>query len=234
MPDSPICKVCRQVLTGLDSVFDESGAGIVVTKCPRCHSIGHHIDAVSLAAFEKHANVLNDVKQSLSLIGPAVAAAGVWDLMVAYDTFKKVLRNTLRLQERQMSPLYNPFYSSGAKEASVKKQADDWADNHAFKPREEVEHVTNPNPVHFEDPENAKEVKVALSQVQEFLSAIIPHVVSYAMEKQDAEVLKALGHLGTVIREARKTWRMAREIEEQEYDRTYLAHPSADLSQFTQ
>jgi hypothetical protein len=120
------------------------------------------------------------------------------------------------------------------KKASLTKKADDWADNNAFKPREEIEHQTNPNPVHFEQEEDAREVKVALSQIQDFLQAVVPHVIQYAMEKQDKEVLKALGHLGTVIREARKTWRLAREQEESEYSRTYLAHPSTDLSDMIQ
>ena len=76
--------------------------------------------------------------------------------------------------------------------------------------------------------------RINLSQIQDFLHSVIPHVVAYAMEKKDAEVLRALGHLGTVIREARKSWRMAQELQTEEYNRTYLASPSTDLSDFIQ
>lgn len=339
--EAPICKVCNQTLTGLDAVFSDSGAGVVVTKCPRCHCLSHHLDTQRINCFAKQAGMADELKQALVQIGPAVAALGVWDVAVAYDTFKKVLRNTLRLQDRQMSPGYNPFYASGAAveesyegeeghrqhirevvqgtylepvaeslmreqdafsvaaglyhylnhyhggmsseeyrmlskleyspgmgekdlgedlpegdeseqdltayrafeaagkaargtTASLTKKADDWADNYAIKPREEIEHTTNPAPRHFQDDEDSQEVKVALSQVQDFLQKIIPHVVAYALEKQDGEVLQALGHLGTVIREARKAWRMAYEIEEQQYNKTYLANSGADVEQMSQ
>jgi hypothetical protein len=200
MVDAPLCKVCSQTLTGLDTVFDDSGAGVVVTRCPRCHNYSHHLDMVAISAFRKQAGVLDGVGRALKEIGPAVAAAGIWDLMVAYDTFKKVLKNTVRLQEKQ-SPLYNPFWATGHRElnkaASVQKKADEEGfsdENHAYKPSEDqnVESFANPGTFHFEDEEDAREVKVALSEIQNFLQAVIPHVVAYAMEKQDPEVLRAL------------------------------------------
>lgn len=306
--NSPICKVCSQVLTGMDTIFNDSGAGVILAKCPRCHNTSHHLDEVAIAAFNKHAGMLDGISDSLKQIAPAVAAAGVWDLMVAYDTFKKVLKNTLRMQERS-SPLYNPFWATGAKTAeteperdlicpkcgacecctnhapdcpignpktagrdaescincgfvydlkvdypegkcpdcdtskktsALKKKADDEEgfseENHSYMPKDDDQSETaNPSPFHFEDnAADAAEVKIALSQIQDFLHSVIPHVVAYAMEKKDAEVLRALGHLGTVIREARKSWRMAQELQTEEYNRTYLASPSTDLSDFIQ
>src|SRR5579883_717779 len=99
-------------------VFDDSGAGIVVTRCPRCHHVGYHLDSLAIKTFQKEAGLLDELKKSLRDIGPAVMAVGVWDLMDAYSQFKKVLNSTLRQQRRQESPLYNPVYASGKKLAA--------------------------------------------------------------------------------------------------------------------
>jgi len=221
--DSPICKQCRQNLTGFDTVFNDSGAGIMVTRCPRCHHLSHHLDALSIETFSKQAGTMDAIKDALYQLGPAVATIGVWDLMVAYNTFKKVMDNTYRLQQRQSSPLYNPMYALSEKDQQITKKADeDWVDNNAIKPRDEPEAVFHPNPNYTSEPEKQEEIKVALNEVTDFLTKVIPHAVAYAVDKQDVDVLKALGHLGNVIREARKAYRVAREQDDKDYGRSYL------------
>ena len=216
--DTPICKMCRQNLTGFDTVFNDSGAGIVVTRCPRCHHLSHHLDQGAIELFNKQAGALDAIKDALMSVGPAVATMGIWDLLVAYNTFKKVMDNTLRIQRQQQSLTYDPMYASG----NLTKKADDDADNSAIKPRDDVESVMHPNPNYLADPEKMEEIKVSLDEVTDFLQKIIPTAVSYAIERQDVDVLKALGRLGNVIREARKSYRLAREQDDRTYDRTYL------------
>ena len=226
MNDSPFCKNCRQALTGFDCIFKDSGAGVMVTKCSRCHFISHHLDRVTLDSFSKHASGLDAVRDALGEIGPLVAGMGIWDMAVAYQTFKKVMDNTLRLQERQKSQLYSPFYASGELEKKAGGEDSGEGEGGPFQHHEQSEGIiSNPNPLHYEDAEKGEEIKIAISQIQEFLQKVIPHVVAYAVDHQDGEILKALGELGTTIREARKVWRISREQEGRDYGRSYIAEP---------
>lgn len=200
----------------------------MVTRCARCHHISHHLDQVTLDTFTKHASGLNAIKDALGDIGPLIAGLGLWDMTVAYQTFKKVMDNTLRLQERQKSQLYSPFYASGelAKKADGEDAHQGEGEGGPFQHHEQSEGIiSNPNPLHYEDQEKGEEIKIALSQIQDFLQRVIPHVVAYAVDRQDGEILKALGELGNTIREARKVWRISREQEGKDYGRSYISEP---------
>lgn len=64
-------------------------------------------DTIKEAVLIHTADMLDTIKQGLTMIAPAVAVSGIWDISVAYETFKKVLENTLRAQ----SPSWVPGYA---------------------------------------------------------------------------------------------------------------------------
>jgi hypothetical protein len=233
----------------MGSVFADSGAGIAIIQCARCHHQNYFVDEVEvlkLGSATKLADAWRMIANALGTVAPAIATLGIWDLSVAYSTFKKVLENTHRQQAQQSNILYNPLYISGKKDLEteheeLKKEVEEHTKRHSKEkgldkkaegerlPGASEEHENSDeqfsyqtHEVSYDAPVQVSEAMISISHLEDFLRSIVPHVVKFGLDKRDGNILKALGVLGSVIREAKKTHRISSEEASTDYTRTYL------------
>ena len=109
------CQNCGLKLSAMNRFFQD---GEIVDRCPRCGNEQPIIPKLAATAsvtklasddLKKLAGTWDVLKQGLISIAPAVTALGLYDLSVAYETFKKVMENMLAAQTRKS---LDPFYAN--------------------------------------------------------------------------------------------------------------------------
>ena len=140
---------------------------------------------------------IDSVKEGLTAMAPAIAISGVWDLMVTYETFKKVL-NGLESQVAG-APSLIPGY------ANLKKQT--YLGREALGPGGGS--IVDLDPYFITDYE----------EMINFVKVVTPVVVDYAMRSGDEVALKGLGKLITGLREFRVENQISEKKEYKDYDR---------------
>lgn len=112
-----ICHNCTIELSGFSRVYR---GGAILSRCTRCGYEQPTIPVIhTLSSLKaKYAGMWDVMKGSLTAIAPAVAACGIWDIAVAYETFKKVLENAMHQQARS---LMNPAYGAAQAVLEVSK-----------------------------------------------------------------------------------------------------------------
>jgi hypothetical protein len=92
-----VCSNCKQSLNGFHRIFKENQ---IIDLCPRCgYENGVVLRIASQEEIRKSAGVWDDIKGALVSLAPAVAVTGAWELLTAYETFKKVFQNILMVQQ---------------------------------------------------------------------------------------------------------------------------------------
>lgn len=125
------------------------------------------------------ADLLEMIGSGLAAVAPAVAAVGIFDLSVAYESFKKVLEQILRSRPSSLVP----GYASKRKEAYLGRVP------------------SSPFLMSDQFVRDDEFLAIDFKEVFDFVKKVTPAVVSYAMNVGDDEPLKGLGRLVRVLRD---------------------------------
>lgn len=111
------CHNCDLKMAGYLRVYR---GGAILSRCMRCGYEQPTIPIIhSMSALRnKYAGMWDVMKAGLTSIAPAVAAVGIWDVAVAYETFKKVMENSLAQQSALST---NPLYAAVKKTVATLK-----------------------------------------------------------------------------------------------------------------
>lgn len=99
------CTNCGLWLNGMNRLYMD---GTIQDRCPRCGNIQVTIpDLNVIGHIRKLSNVWQQIGEGLSVISPAVLGLGAFELLTAFEAFKKVL---VQLESRNRS--WNPYFAS--------------------------------------------------------------------------------------------------------------------------
>ena len=99
------CVNCGLTLSGMNLLFKDGG---LVAQCPRCGFIQPTVPhLVRHESLNVEGGAWSSVLDALTLMAPAIATIGVWELSAAYETIKKVFE---RLSTQPKS-IFNAYSS---------------------------------------------------------------------------------------------------------------------------
>jgi len=152
----------------------------------------------------KYADLWDSVKQGLTSIAPAVVGLGVWDLAVAYETFKKVMENALAAQAGPRS--LDPYL--GKKQGYLGRETP----------------TTPSSPTLGESPMANEEFRIGFNELLAFIKEVTPAVVRYAMDQDQPDMLKNLSKMVNTMKDFAKEQRLGQDAFPVDYDRSYVDH----------
>jgi len=101
-----VCTNCELNLSGASRFYK---GGAIFSRCGRCGNVQPTIPIIfRISALQtRYAGAWDLLKGALTSMAPGIAALGVWEMSVAFETFKKVMENSLAQQSRMsIDPIY--------------------------------------------------------------------------------------------------------------------------------